>query len=199
MGRYEVAVVGLCRPVVGVGGAGKIGTEFGSDRWGSWNGQGWICGSLSILTHVLCARSVVHRVISHSILAQVLFGAVYVPCATLALWSLAMAWTTNPGTVPLGARPLLLPSEEDAESAAASILQKASLELEETQPLQQKQEQQQQQAKVLSTASSSSLQRGMRKCRKCNDNYKPPRAHHDSVTGRCIVKFDHFCPWVGTV
>ena len=25
---------------------------------------------------------------------------------------------------------------------------------------------------------------------------KPPRAHHDSVTGRCIVKLDHYCPWV---
>jgi len=39
--------------------------------------------------------------------------------------------------------------------------------------------------------------RGIRRCRKCQDNYKPPRAHHDSVTGRCIVKMDHFCPWVG--
>lgn len=39
--------------------------------------------------------------------------------------------------------------------------------------------------------------RGVRRCRKCNDNFKPPRAHHDSVTGRCIVKLDHFCPWVG--
>eukprot|EP00521_Asterionellopsis_glacialis_P009166 CAMPEP_0195285746 /NCGR_PEP_ID=MMETSP0707-20130614/3472_1 /TAXON_ID=33640 /ORGANISM="Asterionellopsis glacialis, Strain CCMP134" /LENGTH=322 /DNA_ID=CAMNT_0040345289 /DNA_START=139 /DNA_END=1107 /DNA_ORIENTATION=+ len=33
-------------------------------------------------------------------------------------------------------------------------------------------------------------------CASCK-SYKPPRAHHDSVTGRCIVKFDHFCPWVG--
>lgn len=39
--------------------------------------------------------------------------------------------------------------------------------------------------------------RSIRRCHKCQDNYKPPRAHHDSVTGRCIVKFDHFCPWTG--
>lgn len=39
--------------------------------------------------------------------------------------------------------------------------------------------------------------RALRRCHKCNDNFKPGRAHHDSVTGRCVVKFDHFCPWVG--
>jgi len=39
--------------------------------------------------------------------------------------------------------------------------------------------------------------RGLLRCHKCDDNYKPNRAHHDSVTGRCIVKMDHFCPWVG--
>lgn len=42
------------------------------------------------------------------------------------------------------------------------------------------------------SSSPSKRRRGIRRCRKCNDNYKPPRAHHDSVTGRCIVKFDHF-------
>ena len=31
-------------------------------------------------------------------------------------------------------------------------------------------------------------------CHRCGA-YKPPRAHHCSVTGRCIVKLDHYCPW----
>jgi len=48
-----------------------------------------------------------------------------------------------------------------------------------------------------SNGKSSSRRRGLRRCHKCADNFKAPRAHHDSVTGRCIVKFDHFCPWVG--
>ena len=39
---------------------------------------------------------------------------------------------------------------------------------------------------------NSRRDRAMRRCHKCNDNFKPARAHHDSVTGRCIVKFDHF-------
>ncbi|KAH7390236.1 DHHC palmitoyltransferase-domain-containing protein [Cadophora sp. MPI-SDFR-AT-0126] len=28
-------------------------------------------------------------------------------------------------------------------------------------------------------------------------NWKPDRAHHCSTSGRCILKMDHFCPWVG--
>lgn len=33
----------------------------------------------------------------------------------------------------------------------------------------------------------------MRMCVKCN-HFKPPRAHHCSECGRCIVKMDHHCP-----
>jgi len=40
-------------------------------------------------------------------------------------------------------------------------------------------------------------QQGRKKrwCVRCKA-FKPSRAHHDSVTGRCVVKMDHFCPWV---
>ncbi|RYH17586.1 hypothetical protein EON65_28370 [archaeon] len=30
-------------------------------------------------------------------------------------------------------------------------------------------------------------------CRKCKA-FKPKRAHHCSICGRCIVKMDHHCP-----
>lgn len=26
--------------------------------------------------------------------------------------------------------------------------------------------------------------------------WKPERAHHDSVTGRCVLKMDHYCVWL---
>eukprot|EP01024_Parvocaulis_polyphysoides_P035729 TRINITY_DN31746_c0_g1_i1.p1 TRINITY_DN31746_c0_g1~~TRINITY_DN31746_c0_g1_i1.p1 ORF type:complete len:300 (+),score=14.17 TRINITY_DN31746_c0_g1_i1:209-1108(+) len=34
-----------------------------------------------------------------------------------------------------------------------------------------------------------------RYCMKCA-NWKPPRAHHDSVSRKCVLKMDHFCIWV---
>ena len=32
-------------------------------------------------------------------------------------------------------------------------------------------------------------------CKKCRC-IKPPRTHHDSVTGKCIFEMDHYCPWM---
>jgi len=33
-------------------------------------------------------------------------------------------------------------------------------------------------------------------CKKCEE-VKPPRAHHCSLCGKCIMKMDHHCPWTG--
>jgi len=32
-------------------------------------------------------------------------------------------------------------------------------------------------------------------CRHCKC-IKPPRAHHDSISGKCVLDMDHFCPWM---
>jgi palmitoyltransferase len=32
-------------------------------------------------------------------------------------------------------------------------------------------------------------------CRHCRC-IKPPRAHHDSVSGKCVFEMDHYCPWM---
>lgn len=34
-----------------------------------------------------------------------------------------------------------------------------------------------------------------RECHRCK-NFKPDRAHHCSICGRCVIKMDHHCPWV---
>ncbi|XP_073291292.1 probable protein S-acyltransferase 14 [Primulina huaijiensis] len=42
---------------------------------------------------------------------------------------------------------------------------------------------------------SDTENRGIRYCRKCNQ-LKPPRCHHCSICGRCVLKMDHHCVWV---
>lgn len=32
-------------------------------------------------------------------------------------------------------------------------------------------------------------------CHKCQ-HFKPPRTHHSSAFGKCILRMDHYCPWV---
>ncbi len=91
----------------------------------------------------------------------------------MALVNLFTVQHTDPGAVPLGARPLPIePEELDKDGDQSSLLEGQ-------------------------VNNVRTRRRGIRRCRKCNNNYKPPRSHHDSVTGRCIVKFDHFCPWAG--
>lgn len=34
-------------------------------------------------------------------------------------------------------------------------------------------------------------------CARC-ESFKPPRAHHCSTCGRCVLWMDHHCPWTGT-
>ena len=38
--------------------------------------------------------------------------------------------------------------------------------------------------------------KGFRYCKKCQ-NVKPPRTHHCSICGKCVMKMDHHCPWTG--
>lgn len=46
---------------------------------------------------------------------------------------------------------------------------------------------------VSSPVDESAIHEG---CVKCGISFKPPRAHHCRVCGRCIVKMDHHCPWI---
>ena len=59
-------------------------------------------------------------------------------------------------------------------------------------------------AETMATSTMLSEQINLRKdssvgksemCRKCS-SFKPPRAHHCSVCKRCVMRFDHHCPWI---
>lgn len=138
---------------------GRFGTSFEAKRWLSLDPCGLFCITCSLSIHVFALAVIALFLIQHSVVSRSIFYAVYCPAAFMALWSLHTAWTTNPGAVPFGARPLT----------------------------------------TVKRAGGVQKSRSIRRCAKCNDNYKPPRAHHDSVTGRCIVKMDHYwyvCDWL---
>lgn len=147
------------------------GTSFDSKRWLSLDPCGFFCVSCSFGVHIYATTVIGLFLISDSLVAQIVYGAVYLPVTFLAVWSLFKAWRTDPGAIPMGARPLTTVKMAKSTSNVE--------EEEDAKP------------------SKKPPTRAIRRCHKCNDNYKPNRAHHDSVTGRCIVKFDHYCPWVG--
>ncbi|GAA0145425.1 protein modifying enzyme [Lithospermum erythrorhizon] len=84
------------------------------------------------------------------------------------LWSYFSTVLTDPGGVPLNWRPVY-----DEETGVADPLT----------------------ATEFGATPSDEEGRSIRFCRKCNQ-LKPPRCHHCSVCGRCVLKMDHHCVWV---
>ncbi|GAV82751.1 zf-DHHC domain-containing protein [Cephalotus follicularis] len=93
------------------------------------------------------------------------------------LWSYFYAVVTDPGGVPPNWKPLV--DEERGDSHPLVGLENGAADLGSTQ---------------LGMPGDLENQ-GTRFCRKCNQ-FKPPRCHHCSVCGRCILKMDHHCVWV---
>jgi palmitoyltransferase len=137
----------------------RLGTSFEARRWLSLDTCGFIGISMSFSVHLFAFGVVVSHLLKGSLPATAVFLLLYTPSVTLALASLFMAWTTDPGAVPMGARPLVTVRRASSGEIVQNDVRR---------------------------------NRALRRCHKCNDNFKPARAHHDSVTGRCIVKFDHF-------
>ncbi|XP_020247508.1 LOW QUALITY PROTEIN: probable protein S-acyltransferase 14 [Asparagus officinalis] len=96
----------------------------------------------------------------------------------LLLWSYFSVVFTDPGTVPPNWRPTTV-DEESGETIALTSS-------EFNNPILSSQQ-------VSSLADSGNSR--IRYCRKCNQ-LKPPRCHHCSVCGRCVLKMDHHCVWV---
>lgn len=133
------------------------GTSFESTNWRSLDPCGLAGISCSFGVHVFAFSTIAAHLIEGSLFSTTVFLLIYTPIAILAVSSLYMAWSTDPGGVPMGARPLVTVKRAPC-------------------------------GEIKPTTKKGGRQRAMRRCPKCNDNYKPDRAHHDSVTGRCIGK-----------
>jgi DHHC palmitoyltransferase len=154
------------------------GTTFTAKHWFTWNAGGIAGLAFSFSIHIYALLVLFHQVVlplstppmMTTLWSNLLFYIIYLPLALLAIISLLVASTTNPGAVPMGAKPFTKVRRIASSDADGTISTRT----------------------VTSMPSSDSI----RRCYKCQENYKPSRAHHDSVTDRCIVKFDHYCPWI---
>lgn len=155
----------------------SCGTGFNDKKWFATDICGIGCATLSYSSHIFAFYVVYKYLISDSKTSSIIFYAFYLPVSMMAIISLFQAQHTDPGAVPLGARPVLEEDDHDGDdtknSASSSLLSR------------------------MDGSQHPKKKIRIRRCHKCKNNFKPARAHHDSVTGRCIVKFDHFCPWVG--
>ncbi|KAJ0499694.1 putative protein S-acyltransferase [Helianthus annuus] len=85
------------------------------------------------------------------------------------LWSYFSVVLTDPGGVPPNYRPIVDEERGDVDRLTGSEFS------------------------ALTTSEPTHAR--IRYCRKCN-HIKPPRCHHCSVCGRCVLKMDHHCVWV---
>eukprot|EP00980_Cylindrotheca_fusiformis_P021482 scaffold8353_cov138-Cylindrotheca_fusiformis.AAC.13 len=131
----------------------RIGTSFEAVAWRSLDPCGLL--GLGLISHGKCHfPPIVHTIrdfgARFSLHGLVSAGVSSFNCG--AIQTHLQLRSTDPGAVPMGARPLV------------TVKRAPSGELKDTR------------------------QRAIRRCHKCNDNFKPNRAHHDSVTGS---------PWIG--
>ncbi|CAK9276188.1 unnamed protein product [Sphagnum jensenii] len=94
------------------------------------------------------------------------------------LWSYFAVVFTDPGGVPQGWRPSSSSSEDDLEMQSSPLVDQT--------------------AEMMTVAASLEItpqSANVRYCKICRQ-FKPPRCHHCSVCGRCILKMDHHCIWV---
>lgn len=143
---------------------GSCGTTFEAKRWMAMDPGGIVGAILSASLHLYALVVIITHILEDSMVGQIIFIFLYLPAVLMALISLYMAWSTDPGAVPLGARPFIKDIQENNSNTSWEPIGNTSLD------------------NPLSSRLHTSLERGLnihqnivRRCHKCEDNYKPPR------------------------
>ncbi|KAG2432570.1 hypothetical protein HXX76_008914 [Chlamydomonas incerta] len=102
------------------------------------------------------------------VLGSVLVILLFSAVCAMCVWSYLAAVTADPGRVPQGWHPF---ADEQQARAELERMAYSNYYFDRRDP------------------------RRPRFCKRCQA-WKPERAHHCSVTGRCVLKMDHWCIWV---
>lgn len=103
----------------------------------------------------------------------------YTGVVGMTLWAYLATFWAEPGGVPRGWHPF-----QNAEAAA--------VELEAWERLAYYHQRAQRAYAWEGPEAGRAAVNRPRYCRKCGA-WKPPRAHHDSMSGRCVLRMDHYC------
>ncbi|XP_016164584.2 probable protein S-acyltransferase 14 [Arachis ipaensis] len=159
----------------------KGGGGGGLMAWNVFKFCTWLrcLGSIMIII-VLCLVGVTYYVVVvanygptlllHGSITAFLILFLFHALLAMVLWSYFSVVFTDPGHVPLNWTPKF--DEEKGSDDHADLLPESAVD-----------------------AGGQTQHCKIRYCRKCN-HFKPPRCHHCSVCGRCILKMDHHCIWV---
>jgi palmitoyltransferase ZDHHC3/7/25 len=163
----------------------SCGTNQGARRWLNFEPCGLICGMMTwvllIFGMYATSKYVIHPWLGNTFMGifnYILFNggsifSMYCHMATM---------FTDPGSVPRESVPL---ADDVAEQDFTAVtMEKGGRSVGN---------------RIRSESTSINIPTMIRKyrkfCKRCKA-FKPTRAHHCSICGRCIVKMDHHCPWV---
>ncbi len=163
------------------------GTGFGTRQWINLEPCGLLCGMMTwvLLLFGMYATSkyVIIPWLGYGVMGMFhLFS--FNGASLFGVYCHMMTMLTDPGSVPKESVPL---ADDESEHNFKAVTMEAGGRNREIDG---------NRIRSSSQAHIPVIVRKYRKfCKRCKA-FKPSRAHHCSICGRCVVKMDHHCPWV---
>ncbi len=167
----------------------RFGTSHGAKMWVNLEPCGLLCGMMTWVLLLFGMYATTYYTILPW-LGYSMWGCFHLAAfnggSVFGMYCHWVTMTTDPGSVPRDCVPLLTDVQEQDFKAVTMEIGGNQHTLSSG-------------SNRTRAPSSSHIPTYLRKyrkfCKRCRA-FKPIRAHHCSICGRCIVKMDHHCPWV---